>query len=100
MAETAAATSDEKTEGRQTKPPTRFETFLKEQRNGGLHNELTGALSDLVAACRQEKRKGTLTLTIAVEPDKADETQVLVHDKFKVTAPEPANPPSRFFELS
>jgi hypothetical protein len=95
MAEPASNAS-EKTEA-QPKPPTRFETFLKEQRNGGLHNELTTGLAELVAACRQEKRKGTLTLTISVEPDKADETQVIVHDRHVVKSPEPPKAPSRFF---
>jgi hypothetical protein len=77
----------------QTKP---FAAWLQEQRNGGLHGELSDALADLVAACLEHGRQGTLTLKVDVKPNK-DGVTLLVTDEVKVRAPEADRPPALFF---
>lgn len=64
-----------------------FAAFVQEQRNGGLHGELSDALSQLVAAVGEHEKKGTLTLTLTVVPNRDGQT-VLVSDKVKLALPE------------
>lgn len=73
------------TEDRARKP---FAAFLQEQRNGGLHGELSDAISEVVAAALEHGKKGQLVLTIDVKPN-ADGATVLITDKIKATVPEP-----------
>lgn len=73
-----------------------FAAFVQEQRNGGLHSELSDALTELVTAARETGRAGTITLSIKVAPNK-DNSTVTVSDKVKVTLPEPERGAGIFF---
>lgn len=64
-----------------------FAAFIQEQRNGGLHGELSDALTELVAKVAEYEKKGALVLTINVQPNK-DGMTVTVTDKLKLTLPE------------
>lgn len=64
-----------------------FAAFVQEQRNGGLHGELSDALAELVSAVQSTQKKGSLTLTIQVVPNK-DGVTVTVSDKLKAVLPE------------
>ena len=64
-----------------------FAAFLQEQRGGGLHGELSAAISEIVAACIEHDKKGQLVLTIDVKPN-ADGATVTIADKIKATVPE------------
>ena len=64
-----------------------FAAFVQEQRNGGLHGELSEAMTQLVAAVGEIEKKGTLTLTITVTPNRDGQT-VMVSDKITVKLPE------------
>jgi hypothetical protein len=77
----------------QVKP---FGQFLQEQRTGGLHDELSHALTELVAACVETGKKGQLTLKVAVEPTK-DGVTVLVTDDVAITKPKHDAMPALFF---
>lgn len=83
--------------GEIAKPTTRLDSVLKDHRGGGLHNEASEKLAALVADCRALKKKGSLTITVHVEPDKTDDTQVIVRDVLTVKAPKAPTQPSRFF---
>lgn len=71
-------------EDRARKP---FAAFLQEQRGGGLHGELSDAISEIVAACIEHDKKGQLVLTIDVKPN-ADGATVTIADKIKAVIPE------------
>lgn len=76
-----------------TKP---FGQFLLEQRNGGLHGELSDALRELVEAVAQHGKAGSLTLTVKVSPTKSF-GQFEVVDEVKAKLPEPERGGSLFF---
>jgi hypothetical protein len=84
---------DQTAERPQLKP---FGQFVQEQRNGGLHDELSVALAELVAQCVETGKKGTLTLKVSVVPTK-DEVTVLVTDDVAVKAPKHDAKPALFF---
>lgn len=73
-----------------------FAAFVQEQRNGGLHGELSEALADLVTRCDEHRKSGSLTLTISIAPN-ADGVTFTVTDTVKVKAPEPARAAALFF---
>lgn len=73
-----------------------FAAFLQEQRQGGLHGELSDALADLVARCVEHEKGGSLSLTIHVKPNK-DGATLLITDAVKVKAPEAPRQPALFF---
>lgn len=77
----------------QVKP---FGSFLQESRRGVLHTELSEQFADLVAACRTHGKKGSLTLTITVAPNKDGET-LMIGDDLKVKAPQGERPASVFW---
>lgn len=56
-----------------------FLDLLREHRNGLTHEELTEELQKLVAAVVEERKAGTLTLKIKLEP-KGDGTVMLVDE--------------------
>lgn len=74
--------SDIEYEGR--KP---FAAFIQEQRNGGLHGELSHGLAELVTAVQETQKPGTLTLTVKVQPNK-DGVTMTVTDKVVSKLPE------------
>ena len=74
-------------EGTQDAGRTPFAAFLQQQRNGGLHGELSDALAELVNAAQETQKPGTITLTVKVTPSKDGET-VVVTDKLVSKLPE------------
>ena len=74
-----------------------FADWLREQSAGTTHEELSGALYDLAERVRETGKKGTLTLTVEVEPMKGDTQVLVVYDQIKLRLPEFARPASVFY---
>jgi len=74
-----------------------FADWLRDQSQGATHDELSEALYDLVARVGDTGKKGTLTLTISVEPMKGDESILVVSDEIKLRLPEFPRKPSIFY---
>lgn len=64
-----------------------FAAFLREQRGGLTHSELSEALAEVAAAVREHQKAGSLTLTINIAPAKYDGA-VEVSDTIKTKLPE------------
>jgi len=64
-----------------------FAAFLQEQRGGGLHGELSDAISEIVAACIEHGKKGQLVLTIDIKAND-DGATVVITDKIKAVVPQ------------
>jgi len=73
-----------------------FAAFVQEQRNGGLHGELSDALAELVLAVIEHRGKGVLQLQVIVTPN-GDGATVTVADKIKLTLPEGERGAAIFF---
>lgn len=73
-----------------------FAAFLREQRAGELHQELTDALAEVVQAVDHHGRSGTLTLTISISPSKVNGA-VEVADKVASKLPEAERDVGLFF---
>lgn len=73
-----------------------FAAWLQEQRQGGLHGEVSDALAELVSKVAEHGKAGTLTLTVKVSPSKVDGA-VEVDDKLALKAPEPEKSAALFF---
>jgi hypothetical protein len=73
-----------------------FGQFLHEQRSGLLHDELSETLAELVTACVETGKKGTLTLKVDVKPTK-DGVTLLLTDDVKTTLPKHDAKPALFF---
>jgi hypothetical protein len=80
MAEDTGQTPDQ--EGPERVP---FALLIQQMRKGGLHTELGDELAGLVLACAETGKKGTLTLTLNVDP--GDDGIMVVDDKIVVKAP-------------
>jgi len=74
-----------------------FADFIREQNRGRTHDELGEALRDLVTKVEDTGKKGTLTLTITVEPLKGNEEALQVSDEIKLKLPEHDRGASIFF---
>ena len=74
-----------------------FSTFLLEQNRGKTHQELSMGLRDLVAKVEDTGKKGSITLTITVEPLKGNEDALQVSDVIKLHLPEHNRGASIFF---
>lgn len=77
--------------------PRPFATFLMEQNRGRTHEELSHGLRDLVAKVEDTGKKGSITLTITVEPLKGNEEALQVSDVIKLNLPEHNRGASIFF---
>lgn len=75
-----------------------FADWLRDQSQGATHDELSEALYDLVDRVTDTGKKGTLTLTISVEPMKGDDSVLLVSDEIKLRLPEYPRRPSIFYQ--
>lgn len=62
-----------------------FALVLQEMRKGGLHTELGDELAELVLQCTATAKKGSLTITLNVDP--GDDGMVVIDDKIVVKAP-------------
>ncbi len=75
-----------------------FIDFLREQRRGFAHDELSDALNELVAAVAEHGKPGKLIFEITVKPVGNEMGgAVAVTDKIKIKTPEGASNPSVFF---
>lgn len=74
-----------------------FADFLREHGRGRTHDELGEALHDLIARVKDTGKKGSVSLTIAVEPMKKDDRMVVVSDQIKLKLPEHDRPAGVWF---
>ncbi|MFK5689575.1 hypothetical protein ACI3EY_07900 [Ornithinimicrobium sp. LYQ92] len=82
-------------------PPVRpLADFIREQNRGRTHDELGEGLRDLVARVEDTGKKGSLTLTITVEPLKGNDEALQVSDEIKLKLPEHNRGASIFFRGS
>ncbi|MEN3123251.1 hypothetical protein [Janibacter sp. LM] len=81
-----------------TEPHSRpFADFIREQNRGRTHDELSDGLRDLVSRVEDTGKKGTITLTVTVEPLKGNESCLQVSDEIKLKLPEHDRGSSIFF---
>lgn len=71
--------------------------FLREQRRGGLHDEVTRKLHELVCAVMDHRKAGSLTIKITIKPGDRSAEHVEVADQVTLNAPEADRPSSIFF---
>lgn len=74
-----------------------FADFLREQSRGSTHDELSETLHALIARVMDTHKKGSLQLTIRVEPLKDDADVLVVSDEIKVRMPEHDRKASMFY---
>ncbi|MDE1896881.1 MAG: hypothetical protein KGH91_07385 [Rhodospirillales bacterium] len=74
-----------------------FMDFIREQRNGVLHDELSDALQEAVAAVMNEGGTATLTLKITVKSADAGEGALMVKDDIITKLPKQKASGSIFF---
>lgn len=75
--------------------PPPFTQLMLKQRKGLLHEELTDAVSELVAAVMKHGKKGSLTLKLTVAPHGDD--GITIADTYSLKAPTPPAKPSIYF---
>lgn len=81
-------TSTNTTPTRHDEEPRDFAAFLVEQSNGRTHTELSEGLRDLVTRVIDTGKKGSITLTVNVEPMKGAPETLVVTDAIKLKLPE------------
>lgn len=64
-----------------------FIKFLSELRHGETVEELDQGLADVVAACREHHKRGSLTLTIDFEPEGRGSVSITATDTVKTKVP-------------
>lgn len=74
-----------------------FADFLREHGRGRTHDELGEALHTLVGRVKDTGKKGSITLTVTVEPMKKDDRMVVVGDRIKIALPEHDRPAGVWF---
>lgn len=74
-----------------------FAAWLQAQASGKTHDELSEALWDLTERVRDTGKRGTLALTITVEPLKDDPSVLCVSDEIRVKLPEYPRPASIYW---
>jgi hypothetical protein len=77
-----------------------FADVLLDQASGRTHQELTVKLHKLIGDVIDTGKKGTLTLTLSIEPLKDAEGMLTVHDAVTVKTPQRPRKPSTFFTTS
>lgn len=65
-----------------------FLETLRQLNSGRTHEECSKSLNELVQKCRATGKKGTIQLTITVNPDNGDTGQYFLDDQIKVVKPE------------
>lgn len=75
--------------------PRPFTQFLHEQRKGGLHDELSAQLAEVVAAVLETGKQGTLRIDLKIKP--AGDGMVQVFDTTKAGVPVDDTAPSMFY---
>lgn len=79
-------------EGAVRKP---FAQFVKEVRRGGLHDELTDALADVIAGVVKHGKDGKLTLSFTIKSE--DDETISVSEKYRADVPTPPARATTFF---
>jgi len=74
-----------------------FSDWLREQSSGHTHDELGEGLHDLIARVRDTGKKGTLQLTVTVEPMKENERMLILKDEIRLKLPEHDRKASIFY---
>jgi hypothetical protein len=74
-----------------------FLDFLREHRNGVMHDELSDKLQECVASVAEEGAAATLTIKITIKPANAGEGALMVTDELKTVLPKPRVGGSIFF---
>lgn len=74
-----------------------FADWLRDQSKGATHDELSQALYDLTGRVIDTGKKGTLTLTITVQPLKGQVDALVVSDEIKLKLPEHDRKASLFY---
>lgn len=62
--------------------------WLREYKQGALHEELSVALNDLMSAVEAHRKAGSVTLTLKIEPMKDNSDVKLISDDVKVKLPQ------------
>jgi len=74
-----------------------FLDLLADLRRGKVNADLTDAVHELMQACVDTGKKGSLTLSLTFEPDKNDESRFAVLDQITVKTPRRTVKPSLFY---
>lgn len=75
-----------------------FSDWLREQRGGDAHDELSAALNELVESVSETGKVGSLTFTLKVKPaGKGDHGTVIVSDATTLKKPQPERGEALFF---
>ncbi len=74
-----------------------FESVLRNQRKGAMASELSTKLCELTKAVMAFSKPGKITLTLSVDPNSGDGSQVSVEDKIELKLPQPTKPKSIFY---
>jgi hypothetical protein len=75
--------------------PRPFTQFLQEQRKGGLHEDLSARLAEVVQAVLEHGKQGTVTVALKIKP--VGDGQIQISDDVKVKAPEGEKAASIFY---
>lgn len=79
--------------------PAEFAAFLVGHLNGRAHDDISAEMHQLLAAVAEHGKKGSLTITVTVEPPKGhvDGAPLSIAVDSTVKAPKAANPPAIYF---
>lgn len=82
-----------------TAEPAEFAAFLVNHLGGRSHEQIGTEMHDLLAAVNEHGRKGSLTITVTVEPPKGhvDGSPLAIAIESALKAPKAAAPPSIYF---
>lgn len=75
-----------------------FASWLVEQAGGKTESELTDGLRDLVTRVADTGKRGSMQLTVVVEPMKEDASMLLIKDEIKLKLPEHDRKASIFWQ--
>jgi hypothetical protein len=75
--------------------PRPFTQFMQEQRKGGLHEDLSARMAEVVQAVMEHGKVGTVTVALKIKP--IGDGQIQIFDDVKVKAPEGEKAPSIFY---
>lgn len=75
-----------------------FASWLVEQAGGKTESELTDGLRDLVMRVADTGKRGSLQLTVVVEPMKEDASLIVIKDEIKLKLPEHDRKASIFWQ--
>ena len=81
----------------ETTQPRDFVAFLLEQSQGKTNSELSAGLRDLAERVTETGKKGSITLTVSIEPMKDVDGPLIVTDKITLKLPEHDRTASVFY---